>query len=523
MQSRHIEMIAVGCSIGTGLLLKSGGAIFTAGPIGALIPFMIVGIQVFGVMTSLGEMATYLPVEGVFSQLPTRFLNPAYGFASGWNYWLNWALTIPTELAAIGGFMSLWVSVNSFPAWAWSGIYLLPLAILNTTGVENFAETEFSLSILKVLAVIIFIAIGIFVWFGVGQGTGPLWFKNWAPAIAGDSPIHQFKNISGAFVTAFYSYGGTEMIGIAASEASNPRKSVPKAVNGTFWRINFFYIGAIFMLGVLLPPGSEILNPNNPSGVSGSPFVYIYNMAGISAAGDIMNAVIIVACLSATNTSIYVCSRTLMRLADEGNAPKILGHVTKTGVPIYALLFSVVFGIMSVVGGYLAGTNNVFNFLSSLVSLGILGAWMTTSYAHLRFRHGYLLQGYKLKDLPYVAPFYPYSDYLSLSIGGVVTVFMAFGAFFEVEAYDLNWWMNNSWLYGGVGIMVALFCGKGVCDGIQSGKGVMSGFALIPYEEMDFETGRLIETEEDILNEEKSIREIVMSWFTKSSQTKSTK
>ncbi|KAJ3073028.1 hypothetical protein HDU98_002356 [Podochytrium sp. JEL0797] len=444
-------------------------------------------------MTSLGEMATYLPVDGIFSQIPTRFLNESFGFASGWNYWINWALTIPTELSAIGGFMAFWISGDKFPSWAWCGIYLVPVALMNCMSSENFGEAEFYLSIIKVVAVIVFIIIAIIVWFG------------------GNS-VTQFTNISASFVTAFFSYAGAEMIGVAAAEANNPRKNVPKAVYGTFIRINFFYIGAIGMLGLIVPAEDPVLNPNNPSGITGSPFVYVYQLVGISAAADIMNAVIIIACLSATNSSIYVCARTLMRLADEGNAPAILGYVTKGGVPLYALFFSVGFGVLSVIGGYLGGTNVAFNFLSSLVSLGILGAWMTMSYAHLRFRAGYLSQGYKLEDLPYVAPFYPYSDYLSLTIGVFVVAIMIFGAFYDVTEFDTNWWLNNSWLYGGIGIMVVLFFGKVIAEGIKSGN-IFEGFKMVPYEEMDFESGKLVETAEDLLDVDKSMKETVQGWI----------
>ncbi|KAJ3077286.1 hypothetical protein HDU98_004248 [Podochytrium sp. JEL0797] len=514
MNARHIEMIAIGGSIGTGLLLKSGGAIYTSGPIGALICFFIVAIQVFGVMTSIGEMATYLPVDGIFSQIPARFLNESYGFASGWNYWLNWALTIPTELAAIAGFMAFWVPQTTFPSWAWCGIYLVPLALSNCMSSENFGEAEFYLSITKVIAVIVFIIIGVIVWFGGVTNTGPLWFQNWSPAIVGDTAMTRFTNISASFVTAFFSYAGTEMIGVAASEAINPRKNVPKAVYGTFVRINIFYIGAILMLGLLIHSSDETLDPNNPSGITGSPFVYVYKLVGIAAAADIMNAVIIIACLSATNSSIYVCSRTLMRLADEGNAPKILGYVTKSGVPLFALLFSVFFGALSVVGGYLAGTNRVFNFLSSVVSLGILGAWMTMSFAHLRFRAGYLYQGNKLEDLPYVAPFYPYADYMSLLIGVFVICIMTFGAFYQVTEFDLNWFMDNAWLYGGLGIIFVLFFGKIIYEGKSKGN-IMHGFKLVPYADMDFQTGKLVETAEDLLDVDKSMKEMVQEWADK--------
>ncbi|ORY36149.1 hypothetical protein BCR33DRAFT_742932 [Rhizoclosmatium globosum] len=505
LQARHLEMIAIGGTIGTGLLLKSGGAIYSAGPLGALICYMMVGLQVFGVATSIGEMATYLPVDGAFSQLPSRFVSKALGFASGWNYWLNWALTIPAELSAIGQFMGYWIPSAVVPAWAWSAVYLVPLAGVNMIGVAGFGEAEFVLSIIKVIAVIVFLIVGICVWFGAGGG-GVLWFKNWNPSVIGDSSTDKFVNIAGAFVTAFFSYGGTELVGLTAGEAANPRKSVPRAINGTFYRVFLFYIGAIFIVGVLLPPNSEILNPSNAS--RESPFVYVYNVVGISFGSHLMNAVVIIAALSAANSSIYATSRTLMRLAEEGSAPSVLGWVDSRGVPVFALLVSILFGALAVIGGYVAGTSQVFNFLSNFIALCIMASWMVMSYTHLRFRWGYLAQGRRIEDLPYKAPFFPYADYLSLGIGSLVTSFMLFGAFFDATI-DTDWFMNNSWVYCGLPLMIGLYLIKGLELGPEE------GFCLIPFHQMDFETSRLIETPEQIAENEvinrkpRNIREFV--------------
>ncbi|ORY45514.1 hypothetical protein BCR33DRAFT_813725 [Rhizoclosmatium globosum] len=206
-----------------------------------------------------------------------------------------------------------------------------------------------------------------------------------------------------------------------------------------------------------------------------------------------MNAVIIIAVVSAANSSIYACSRTLMRLADEGSAPSIFRHVNKRGVPstLSAAQFSLV---------HLRcpnGSTNVFNFFSSLVSLGIMFAWMIISWAHLRFRAGFIAQGRNVSELPYVAPFYPYADYLSLTIGVVVTAFMIFGAFYNVTIYDLNWYMNNAWLYGGVPLSLVFYIIKAIYISNKSNKGAFYGFGLIPYEDMDFDTGRLVESPDD--------------------------
>ncbi|KAJ3233030.1 hypothetical protein HDU81_002544 [Chytriomyces hyalinus] len=495
LQARHLEMIAIGGAIGTGLLLKSGGAIYLAGPVGALLCFAIVGLQVFGVTTGIGEMATLLPVAGAFSQLPARFVNAPMGFVGGWNYWLNWALTVPAELSAIASYMSFWT--NAVPLFTWAAVYLVPLAAVNMIGVGGFGEAEFILSLIKVIAIAIFLAVGICVWFGAGTGTGPLWFRYWNPPIIGATPGARFLNFSSALLTALFSYGGTELVGLTAREAANPRRNVPRAIKGTFYRIVLFYLGSIFLVGVLLPSDSPILNPNSGETQRESPFVYVYGLVGVHGATHVMNAIAIVAALSAANSSVYACSRTLMRLAEEGNAPKYLQGVNARGVPIRALVVSLLFGVMAVVGGYLAGTGAVFNFLSGVVALGILTAWMIMSLTHLRFRYGYIAQGKSIQDLPYVAPYFPYVDYFSLLVGGVMMVVMVFDALYQ-QAYDFDWWINNSWLYGGIPLITGLFLGRGIYDGVKSGQGVLSGFALIKYKDMDFETGKLVETVEDI-------------------------
>ncbi|KAJ3278635.1 hypothetical protein HDU79_001391, partial [Rhizoclosmatium sp. JEL0117] len=453
LQARHLEMIAIGGAIGTGLLLRSGSAISTAGPLGALVCFAIVGLQVYGVSSSIGEMATLIPVEGAFSHFPTRFVSPAFGFMSGWNYWINWVLTFPAEFQGIANLMQFWVPASKVAAWVWSLVFMVPIVGVNLFPVTGFAEVEFFLCIIKILAIVLFLCVGFFVWVGVGQGSqGFLAFKNWNPPVVGDNSLQMFLNIASSFTTAFYSYGGTELVGLTAGEAANPRKSVPRAINGTFWRIIIFYLGSILLVGVLLNPSDPILSSPD---IKTSPFVYAYAQAGINWGADFMNFVIIVAASSAANSSVYACARTLLRLAEEGSAPKFFARVDRRGVPVNSVAAVTVVGLISVVAAYASGPDgsvNVFNFLSGVISYGIMLAWMTMSYTHLRFRRGYMLQGHKVEDLPYVAPFYPYSDYLSLTIGGAVTIFLFLSSLYPNGAdpavfFNLSWFMNNSWIY----------------------------------------------------------------------------
>ncbi|KAJ3231002.1 hypothetical protein HDU81_004083 [Chytriomyces hyalinus] len=516
LQARHLEMIAIGGTIGTGLLLRSGGAIARSGPIGALLCFGVVGLQVFGVASSIGEMATYLPVEGAFSHFPARFVTPALGFAAGWNYWFTWALTFPCEFAGIASLMTYWIDTSRVASWVWSIVFMVPLVGINLVTVTGFAETEFALCIVKILAIVLFLIVAICVWFGAGSNQGPLWFRNWNPAIVGETSLDRFLNIGGSFTTAFFSFGGTELVGLTAGEATNPRKSVPRAINGTFYRIIIFYLGSIFMVGVLLSPTSPILKAKS---IKESPFVYVYSQIGIQFGADMMNAVIIVAATSAANSALYACARTLLRLAEDGNAPRIFAKVDKRGVPVNAVFAVTFVGLVAVAGAFGAGKDGsalTFDWLSGVISLGIMTNWMIMSFTHLRFRYGYLAQGKRIEDLPYVAPFFPYADYLSLTIGFVVTIFMIVSAFYTkgIDAatwFSKAWFMDNSWTYFGVPMVIIAFVVHG---------SFVSGFRLVPYEDMDFETNRYVETEEEVAENEamkekpKNLREWAKKiWF----------
>ncbi|KAI8614938.1 amino acid permease/ SLC12A domain-containing protein [Chytriomyces sp. MP71] len=499
LQARHLEMIAIGGTIGTGLLLRSGRAIAHAGPVGTLLCFALVGLQVFGVASSIGEMATYIPVEGAFSAFPARFVNRALGFAAGWNYWFVWALTFPCEMAGISALMSYWIDTSRVASWVWSLVYMVPLVAVNLVAVTGFAETEFVLCFLKVIAICLFIIIGICVWFGAGKdGNGPIGFKNWNPAIAGATPLQQFLNVGGTFTTAFFSYGGTELVGLTAGEAANPRKSVPRAINGTFYRIVIFYLVSLFLVGVILSPDSPILKAKS---IKESPFVYVYSQVGIQFGADFMNAVIIISATSAANSSLYACARTLLRLAEEGNAPRIFSRVDKRGVPVNSVLAVTAVGLIAVIGAFASGkdgSGHVFDWLSGVISLGIMINWMIMSFTHLRFRWGFIAQGRDLKDLPYLAPFFPWADYLSLLIGSVVVVFLIVSAFYtngvsNDEFFALQWFMDNAWTYSGVPLVILAFLGHAT---------FVSEFALVRYEDMDMESDRYFESAEETAENE---------------------
>ena len=226
LRTRHLTMIAIGGSIGTGLFVASGASVSQAGPGGALAAYALIGLMVYFLMTSLGEMAAYMPVAGSFSTYGARFVDPAFGFAIGWNYWYNWAVTIAVELAAASIVMKFWLP--EVPGVLWSGIFLALMFALNAISVKGFGESEYWFALIKVVTVIVFIITGLTMIFGVMSGQSPVGLSNFT---ADDAPfVGGFAAIIGVAMIAGFSFQGTELIGIAAGESENPATSIPRAV-----------------------------------------------------------------------------------------------------------------------------------------------------------------------------------------------------------------------------------------------------------------------------------------------------
>ena len=305
-------MIAIGGSIGTGIFFASGAAIQEAGPGGALVAYMAIGMMVYFLMTSLGEMAAYMPVSGSFSTYASRFVDPALGFAMGWNYWYNWAITIAVELSAGALIMKYWFP--DVPGVIWSAIFLALMLGLNLLSVKGYGESEYWFSFIKVSTVIIFLVIGFLMILGI-MGGEPIGFKNFT---IGDAPFHGgWVATVGVFMIAGFSFQGTELVGIAAGESENPGKNIPKAVRQIFWRILLFYTLTILVIGLILPYTHPNLAGGDVDQVAKSPFTMVFERAGFAFAASVMNAVILTAVLSAGNSGMYASTRMLWQLAKE--------------------------------------------------------------------------------------------------------------------------------------------------------------------------------------------------------------
>ncbi|KAF9185628.1 hypothetical protein BGZ49_004264 [Haplosporangium sp. Z 27] len=412
LRLRHMVMIAISGTIGTGLFLTSGKTIATAGPLGALLAYMIIGIWLVFVCQAIGEIATLLPLPGAFTVWGVRVFDEAFAFQMTWVYFLNWALTIPAELSASSLVISYWLPEgSSFPVWIVPMIIIIALVIINLLGVKIYGEAEYWFSILKVVTIIIFIITGILVDSGAVGGTR-YGVENWH--IAGAPFKGGFKSFLSVLVSVGFAYGGTELSGVTAAESQNPHKHVPKAVNTVLVRIAFFYILSIFFLSCIVPNSDPRLL-NSDGTVVNAPFTIVFVKAGMKGGADYMNAVIFTSVVSAANSDFYVATRMLLSLANNGWAPKFVGKTTKRGVPIVAVAITTVFSCIALVMIY-AGASTVFDWLVSVIGSIIFLTWVGILFLHFRFRQCWKAQGRSPSELPYQSWGYPYGHYLGFAV-----------------------------------------------------------------------------------------------------------
>ncbi|MDN6794962.1 MAG: amino acid permease [Propionibacterium sp.] len=414
LRSRHLTMISIGGAIGTGLFVASGETISTAGPGGALVAYALIGIMVFMLMQSLGEMATYLPVAGSFGEYGTRFVSPSFGFAIGWNYWFNWAITVAAELSASALVMKYWFPHT--PGWIWSAVFLTLLVTLNALSARAYGESEFWFSTIKVVVIVVFLVLGVLMIFGVLGGRSP-GLENWR---TGEAPfVGGGMGILAVFMVAGFSFQGTELVGVAAGEAEDPEKSVPHAIKTIFWRILLFYIGAIGVIGLLIPYTDPNLLKTGISDVSVSPFTLVFDRAGIAAAAAVMNAVILTSVLSAGNSGLYASTRMLYSMAWNRQAPAFLRRTSSHGVPIPALVVTTLVGAACFMSS-LVGDGNAYVWLVNASGLAGFITWMGVAWCHLRFRRALAAQGRDAHQLPFRAKWFPLGPILALVMCSVV-------------------------------------------------------------------------------------------------------
>lgn len=414
LKARHISMIAIGGCIGTGLFMASGEAIHQAGPGGALLAYAMIGLMVYFLMTSLGEMATYLPVSGSFSTYAARFVDPSLGFALGWNYWFNWVITVAVDISIAAVVISYWEPMNFFPPWGWSLLFFLIIFSLNTLSVKAYGESEYWFAIIKVVTVVLFLGVGLLTIFGI-LGGEYIGMKNFT---LGDAPFlgggfsGKFLSVLGVFLIAGFSFQGTELIGITAGESENPEKNIPKAIKQVFWRILVFYILSILIIGLIIPYTSPSLLGAELTEISKSPFTLVFERAHLAIAAAIMNTVILTSILSAGNSGLYASTRMLYAMGKDKMAAKAFGTANKRGVPIIALVVTGVIVLLI----FLIQTIHpqAVDFILSASGLTGFIAWLGIAISHYRFRRAYTKQGKDVNDLVYKAKWFPFGPIFAL-------------------------------------------------------------------------------------------------------------
>lgn len=397
LHTRHLVMLSLGGVIGTGLFLASGYTVNQAGPLGAILTYMAGGIVVYLIMMCLGELAVHMPETGAFSAYATRYIGPATGYTVAWMYWLTWTVALGSELTASGILMSHWFP--QVPIWYWSALFAVIIFMMNAFSARLFAETEFWLSLMKVLTVLAFIIIGLCVMVGFIHPEG----QQHAPGIArwyqdGLFPTGAMP-IFAALLTVTFAFSGTELIGIAAGETEHPEHTVPRAIRATLWRLIIFFVGTIAIIAALLP--------YNEASLLASPFVVVFERTGLPYAADIMNLVIITALLSAANSGLYAASRMLWTLGEQRALPRSLSRLTSNGIPLNALLLSMLGGVGSLLSSVYAA-DTVYLVLTSLSAFAVVVVWMSIALSHFLFRRQFVRSGGDPATLSYRAPGYPW-------------------------------------------------------------------------------------------------------------------
>ncbi|GLW14067.1 amino acid permease [Streptomyces kronopolitis] len=372
LKNRHLSMIAIGGVIGAGLFVGSGAGIAAAGP-GILLSYALTGLLVVLVMRMLGEMAAASPTSGSFSAYADRALGRWAGFTIGWLYWFFWSVVLAVEATAAASILTGWVP--AVPQWAWALLVMIVLTGTNLVSVGSFGEFEFWFAGIKVVAIVVFIVVGALAIFGLPPGGDPVGLSN-LTGHGGFLPHGPGAILSGMLLVVF-SFMGSEIVTLAASEAPNPVQAVRKAVNSVIWRIGLFYLGSIGVIVTLLPWDSKA--------VAHSPYVAVLTSLDIPYAGTVMDVVVLTAVLSCLNSGLYTASRMAFSLGERGDAPKSFATVNKGGVPAVAIYASVAFGFIATIFSYTA-KDTVFQFLLNSSGAVALFVWLVICFSQLRMR-----------------------------------------------------------------------------------------------------------------------------------------
>ena len=407
LKNRHLQMIALGTAVGTGLFYGSTATIAMAGPAVSL-SYLIGGIIIFFIVRMLGEMSVEEPVSGSFSYYASKYWGEFPGFLAGWNYWFLYILVSMAELSAVSIYLGYWFP--DLPKWIGVLACLVIITVVNLVTVSAYGEIEFWMAFIKIAAIIGMIVLGSY-YIATDPDPFPQNFDNlW---MHGGFFPNGLEGMLMSLAPVLFSFDGIELLGITAGEAENPDKTIPRAINQVIYRILIFYVGTMIVLMTLWPW--------NEVGKDASPFVQIFQNAGFTSTANILNFVVLTAAVSVYNSAIYSNSRMLYGLAKSGNAPKFFEKLSSRGVPVNSILISSGITLLAAVLNYLL-PDEVFMYMMSIVTGAVVISWAMIVLTHLKFRKHCESAGIvpKFKSL-----LYPFADYLCLAFLAMILVIMA--------------------------------------------------------------------------------------------------
>ncbi|KAJ5757563.1 uncharacterized protein N7511_006257 [Penicillium nucicola] len=451
LHQRHIQMIALAGTVGTGLFLSSGKAIAHSGPLGAFLGYLIMGCVAGAVTLAVGEMGTLMPLNGGIIRYAEHFIDPALAFANGYNVAYSYLVSIPAEIVAAAVLVQYWSDLSSA---IWITIFGVLMLFTALVFVRLYGELEFAFSIMKILLIIGINIMALVITCGGGPRHESIGFRYWRDP----GPLVQYLGISGSLGrflgvwtsmnNALYAYSGIETITVAAGETKSPRRAIPQAAKRIFLRILVFYVISIFMVGLVVSSNDPELTTSNGT-ASTSPFVLAATRAGIKVVPSIINAVVITSAWSSGNSNILGGSRVLAGLAVNGHAPKVFARLNRFSVPWVAISFYGIFMCL----GYMSlssSANTVFDWLQDLVSITTLTNWITILITYLRFYYGCKKQGISRSSLPWATAFQPYISWASLAMLSILLITGGYSTFIKGQ------WSNETFVSSYINIPLFL-------------------------------------------------------------------
>ncbi|KAI2610078.1 amino acid permease/ SLC12A domain-containing protein [Hypoxylon fragiforme] len=501
LKSRHLQMLAFSSVVGASVFNGTGAALASSGPLGALLSFLLIGIDVFFVSQSLAEMCALFPgVRGAFLSLAARFVDPALAFALGTTYYALWVSSIAHDYNSLARAVGRWTS-PAVPPWAWVLVFWALFQGVSVLGAAVYGDIMLVLTSWKLLCVAGGFVLAILLNTGAISSSGEyLGFRYWRDPGAVTNGVGGFAS---SLVLAAVYFGGTEMVALTAAESRDPHRDVPRAIRRSFWRIAATFVGLVFFAGIIVPFDDAGLLAETSDKAARSPWTIALVQAGWADASNLLNAVMIVAALSSVNSAIYVSSRVLASLAAGGRAPALFARTTAGGVPLNAVLLSNAFGLVALVNNCSTAAaeeepGQVFGFLINFCDTAAFITWAAIGVMHLRLRRAWTVQGRSAEELPYRAFLYPYGAWFVVALNLFLVLISGYDAF--SGSFDIVGFLDS---YAVVLVFVILFFGWRV----------YKRTSIVPLAEADLATGRDVfmikEKMEDTVSDKKANR---ISW-----------